>query len=380
MSSDTRTRHPQRRWSSVREFLSAIRDPFTYRPTVNAYALFGFLWGIPIPVFSVGIACWASGHPFTFETLLEHARHPIQILFLAHPVIFSIVFGAMGSVRRQKNVEIRRLVGELQRHVDELADANEKLKELDTLKNQFMANVTHELKTPLVAIRGYNEAIAEERFGPLTGKQREGLLVAIRNIDRLQGLIEELLEFERIEAGEVHPDRALFDLIPLLQATLKTFQPQIEKKRIHLRLGIPAQATVFADRERIGRVLLNLLSNAVKFSGDDAEIGVEVSAAPDRPVQITLWDRGAGIPTNAQKHLFTRFWQADGSSRRRYGGTGLGLAICKGILDAHGSLLRIESTEGRGTTVTFTLPPSDAAPAMEEPSHAQRQAAHSGGG
>lgn len=338
----------------AREFLSALRDPHSYNPFRNGYVLFGFLWGLPIPLFSCGIDMVFSGHSSLFRCLSDH---PLQILFLLHPFLFGALFGSMGTIRRRKDGEIARLLLELKRHVDDLGAANEKLKELDHLKAEFMANVTHELKTPLVAIRGYNESILEERFGPLNDKQRNGLAVSMRNIERLQKLIDELLEFERIDAGEFKLKRSDFDLIPLIHAVLQNFQPEIERKRLSVQLGLPASLFVWADRERIHHVLLNLISNAVKFSPDGSAIGINSKVDDDNEqALLAVWDRGPGIPTAAQQYLFTRFWQADGSSRRKHGGTGLGLAIVKGILEAHGSTVQIISTEGTGTVAHFDLP------------------------
>lgn len=364
-----------RRGASVREFLSALRDPLTYTPTRNTYAIFGFLWGLPIPVFSIGLHCWLAQHPPQMAMLWEH---PIHVVFLLHPFLFGIVFGAMGTVRIRKNREIKWLVDELEAHVASLAEANEKLKELDKMKTQFLANVTHELKTPLVAIRGYNESILEERFGPLTAKQRDGLTIAVRNVDRLQGLIEELLEFERIDAGAFKPDPTDFDLVPLVRSTLQNFQPQIEEKGLVVEPHLPEMLFVRADRDKIARVLLNLVSNAVKFSEKQTSIGIDATRDDGNGrAEVVVWDHGVGIPAAAQKFLFTRFWQADGSSRRRHGGTGLGLAICKGILDAHGATFRVESTEGQGTRATFSLTLAGRERMQEGPSHDERQTADS---
>jgi signal transduction histidine kinase len=342
----------------VSEFFAALRTPRTYRPFRNPYALFGFLWGLPVPVFSCCIDLWATGNAFSLSILWEH---PIHLFFLAHPILFAVVFGALGSIRHRKDREISHLVAELEHHGEELASANERLLDLDRFKAEFVANVTHELKTPLVSIRGYNEAILEERFGPLTEKQRGGLEVAVRNADRLQRLIEELLEFERIDSGTIDLAFSEFDLVPVVQATLRSFQPQVEAKRLQVSLELPDGLWVRADADRIGRVLMNLVSNAVKFAPDGAAFGVRASANGER-AHVAVWDRGPGIPESAQKNLFTRFWQADGSSRRKHGGTGLGLAIVKGIMDAHGSKIRVDSREGQGTSVQFDIPLSVAAP------------------
>jgi len=351
MSSVTDARLPRRR-TVVREYLGAFAEPRTYDLFRNRTALFGFVWGLPIPLFSCALDLWLSGHGSLGRCLSEH---PIHVVFMLHPLIFAAVFGAFGTVRRRKDRQIVHLVSELERHVAELAGANEKLKDLDRLKSHFVANVTHELKTPLVAIRGYNESILEGRFGPLTEKQRGGLEVSVRNIDRLQKLIEELLDFERIEAGALRIQVGDFDLVPVVELALEAVRPQAEAKGLRLERGLPGTLLVRADRERIAHVLLNLLSNAVKFTPEGEAIGVDAREEGGR-AQVTVWDRGSGIPAAAQKFLFTRFWQADGSSRRKHGGTGLGLAIVKGILDAHGAEIRIDSAEGAGTRASFELP------------------------
>jgi len=320
----------------------------------NAYAFYGFLWGLPMPFFSVMVDLSASGRPFAPSLLWER---PIHLVFLLYPLLLALVFGAVGAALGRMERRTADLLEALEGRAREYAEAGEKVREIDRLKGQFLANVMHELKTPLLAVRGFNEAIAEGRYGPVTDAQREGLEAAVRNVERLQRLVEELLEFERVDSGGYRPELAEFDLIPLVHEVLKTFEPQVEGKKLPVQLQLPKRLEVRADREKIGRVLLNLISNAVKFSPEGAPLGLGATVGEeDGQVLLTVWDRGPGIPTAAQKFLFTRFWQAEGPSRRRQGGTGLGLAIVKGILDAHGSTIRIVSGEGQGTAVHFTLP------------------------
>src|SRR5581483_3277294 len=151
---------------------------------------------------------------------------------------------------------------------------------------------------------------------------------------------------------------------------LSNFQPQVDEKALVTRLQVPESLKVRADYEGIRRVLLNLISNAVKFSGKGGEFGVAVRAPEGASdVEVEVWDRGPGIPEEAQRHLFTRFWQADGSSRRRHGGTGLGLAIVKGILDAHGSAAKVTSAPDSGTSIRFPLRRAPARLPLEESPH-----------
>jgi signal transduction histidine kinase len=148
-----------------------------------------------------------------------------------------------------------------------------------------------------------------------------------------------------------------FDLVPLARTVLQDLRPEIEAKRLSIQDQLPATLSVHGDPDQIGRVLVNLLSNAVKFCDEGKAVGIHAAvSAEEEQALITVWDRGPGIPTAAQKFLFTRFWQADGSASRRQGGTGLGLAIVKGILDAHHAPIRIVSSESSGTRVQFELP------------------------
>jgi len=359
---------------ALRSILQALRDPHTYDLRRNSFTLFGLIWGLPLSLFSIAIDLWVIGHPLRQE---QFWREPIHLVFLLHPILFGIIFGAVGTVYSKQDRQIAELLDEQRRHLEELASANREMKKIDELKSQFMANVTHELKTPLVSIKGYNEAILEGRFGPLTAQQRHGLAVAVRNVGRLENMILELLEFDRIESHSYLPRMTDFDLVALIRLVLTNFQPQVDEKQLAIELRLPPRLEVRADYEGIRRVLLNLLSNALKFSGKGGAIGVEVQAGPDSPqADVTVWDRGPGIPEEAKRFLFTRFWQADGSSRRRHGGTGLGLAIVKGILDAHGSTADLDSAPGSGTRIRFRLPRVPTPASLQESAYASGTAAH----
>lgn len=334
----------------VFEFVRALREPLTYQPWRNLYGAFGLLWGLPIPIFSVSIHCWATGHPFSLDFL---ARYPVHLLFAMHPLLFAVVFGAMGSVRARKDRHIGTLLASLQEKLEELREANEKLKELDRLRSEFVANVTHELKTPLVAIRGYAEMLQEGRLGPLTEKQATGLRTVLRNVDRQQQQIDDLLQIARLESGRLRADKHPFPLRPLLEGCVEMFRPQAEAKQIALGLDAP-DVRVNADRDMIGHVVTNLIANAIKFVEPGGRVDVAVRNGDGVLVRVS--DDGCGIPEEARPFIFDRFRQADGSMRRRHGGVGLGLAIVKGMLDQHGSSIEVTSEVGRGTTVEFDLP------------------------
>ncbi|OGL45373.1 MAG: hypothetical protein A2W05_11685 [Candidatus Schekmanbacteria bacterium RBG_16_38_10] len=344
--------------SQVLEFISALADRYTYNPFRNAYIIFGFIWGIPIPFFSVGIDIFVAGRVFSLQSfLMAFSEHPIHHFFAIHPIIFAIVFGTMGTVRYRKDCKIDGLINELKGNVEQLARANEKLKELDKLKSDFVANITHELKTPLVAIRGYSEMLQEGRLGNINDKQKDGLGTIIRNVDRFQKMVEDLLQLAKIDSGKLVLNKARFDIRDVVSTALIPFQPQIVGKRLNVENAFPEGDTVvYADMDKILHVLTNLISNAVKFTMQEGTIGIDIKSNSDSRVTITVWDTGCGVTEEQQKHLFERFWQADNSATRKHSGSGLGLPIVKGILDAHNSTIRVLSVPNSGSKITFDLP------------------------
>ena len=339
----------------VFEFFSALGDRRTYSPR-NSYLWFGFAWGIPVPIFALAIDLLASDTSFSFGAALEAVGgHPVHAFFLAHPLLFAVVFGALGTIRRRQDLKIESLVREQERHITDLDRANGRLRELDRLKAEFVANMTHELKTPLVSILGYNEIIADGRLGPINERQKRGLEVSLRNVQRLQTLVEEMLVSSRIDAGmiQVHPKP--FGAADLLEQAARSMDPQAARKRQRIdRVLPPTCVQALGDPEWIARVVSNLVSNAVKFSPEGAAIRVG-ARSENGSVFFFVSDEGPGIPEAFRPHLFERFRQAESGLTRSNGGTGLGLAIVKGILDAHGAAIDVQSSEGRGTTVAFKL-------------------------
>jgi signal transduction histidine kinase len=344
----------------VSEFLSALTDPRSYSLR-NAYLWFGFAWGIPVPIFGLWVDLTATRIPFSAAAAAEAvARHPIHAFFLLHPVLFAILFGALGTIRRRKDVEIESLVRLQERHIAELDRANSSLRELDRLKAEFVANMTHEFKTPLVSILGYNEMIADGRLGPVTPKQKSGLEVSLRNVRRLQGLVDEMLISSRIDAGMLQVRARPFGAGDSVEQAARLIEPIAERRRLSVVRDLPpVEVRAQGDPEWIGRALSNLLSNAVKFSPEGTRVRIGARRV-DGKVEFFVSDEGPGIPESFRPHLFERFRQAEGGLRRANGGTGLGLSIVKGILDAHNAPIDVKTAEGRGTEFAFRLPEAKA--------------------
>ena len=348
---------PHYRMAVVFEFLRAFRDPLTYSPRKNPEIVFGFLWGLPIPIFTLAIHLHASAAAWTLGASLGAIRdNPLYIALMLHPLFFAVVFGALGTMRSFRDSHIRGLLADVERHCDELGIANARLAELDRVKTEFLANVTHELKSPLVTAVGYTDRILGEHLGPVTEKQRKGLEVSKRNLVRLRGLIDEILDFSRLEAGI-----ARFAMVPInLKNVISTVAENVLLKArehgISLSIVLPETAAIIkGDNGKLMQVVVNLLDNAIKFSNENGV--VKVMLAPvGKQWHLSVADQGQGIPPDAIPKLFERFYQVDGSLSRPHNGVGLGLVIVKKIVEMHGGRIWIESVFGKGTTVHVELP------------------------
>jgi signal transduction histidine kinase len=250
----------------------------------------------------------------------------------------------------------RQLEERVARRTQELQQALQKLTELNQLKANFVANISHELRTPLVPIKSYAELMLDGGLGPLTDEQKQSLEAMTRSIGRLEGLVNNLIQFASSLTGDmllVQAPHAVTDLVTL---TLKASEAKALKKPVRLQTQLIAPLPlVLADGEKIHWVLFQLVDNAIKFTPPEGT--VTLTAEPRvTSVRLSVRDTGIGIPPERLPELFQPFHQLDGTSTRQYGGTGLGLALVKRILDAHGSQARVESKPGEGSTFWFDLP------------------------
>lgn len=242
-----------------------------------------------------------------------------------------------------------------------LEEANQELMKLDELKSNFLANISHELKAPLVSTKGYIDFILTGKLGPVSEKQNRGLSVSRDNLNHLSRLISSLLDFSKVTSGilKLHMETcSIRDLIESCVESVKVDARQNEKE-LEFTIEMPADLPlIYADADRIREVLMNLLTNAEKFTQNRGRIKVIVQphGTGDEFLVVSVMDNGIGVPKEHLNRIFTRFYQVDGSSTRKYGGTGLGLAIVKEILEAHGCKIHVESEEGIGSKFTFTLP------------------------
>ena len=222
------------------------------------------------------------------------------------------------------------------------------------MRSEFLAMVTHDLHTPLTAIKGSLEVLLQQGVGIELG--RELLGIAQKNADRLFRMASDILDLARIEAGrfEIHPEP--FDIVAGLRGMLDRMRRLAEDRGIVLSLSAPeGLPPTQADGARMDQVFANLVSNALKFTPRGGRIDVTVEESPGE-VLVAVQDSGMGIPPEHQDRIFDRFYQVPLRPGERVEGAGLGLSICKAIVEEHGGRIWVQNAPGRGSTFFFTLP------------------------
>ena len=237
-------------------------------------------------------------------------------------------------------------------------EIDEKSRQLEIesrLKSQFLANMSHELRTPLNAILGYTELILDHIYGEAPRKMSQVLERVQANGHHLLGLINDVLDLAKIEAGQLTLSLGDYSVKEVVHGVLEAVEPLAVRKGLALKADVPAQLPIaHGDERRIAQVLLNLVGNAIKFT-DAGEVAVTASAA-NGSLTVAVCDSGPGISPADQARIFDEFQQADSSTTRTKGGTGLGLAIARRIVEMHGGRIWVESALGRGSRFFFTLP------------------------
>jgi signal transduction histidine kinase len=238
-----------------------------------------------------------------------------------------------------------------------LAEQNERLREADRVKDEFVALISHDLRTPLTSITGYVELALEEE---LPDEVRGYLQVVDRNADRLLALVNDLLFVARLQAGELRLEPEDLDLAGVVEETVAALQPRAAAKRIALTYEIEGVAPVHADRGRLHQLFDNLVSNGLKFTPEGGRVHVLV-AMRNGSVHAEVSDTGIGIDPDDQQRLFERFFRTPQAVEQQVPGTGLGLYISRVIAEAHEGSLSVRSTPGRGSTFSLDLPLARAA-------------------
>lgn len=339
------------------------------------------LWVLHLPVFSrdnlVGVLGFAGLVPLTqqkvatleklatfFAIAFENASHYLQVQELSERlealneelIAQNEELNAQAEELQAQAEELQALTQELATKSAELEQKNQALEQATKAKSEFLAKMSHELRTPLNAIIGFTELILTGAAGALTPRQQEYLNDIHESSHHLLALINDILDLAKIESGKIELKMEEVDLYSPLQDALLLFTPEATKKELSLEnLVPPGEFIVMADAYRIQQVFNNLLSNAVKFTPVGGRVTI-TARRKENLVEVTVADTGIGIKAEDIPKIFEEFKQVDGSVARRYGGTGLGLAIAKKIVEMHGGTIWVESTPGKGSAFTFTLP------------------------
>ena len=236
-----------------------------------------------------------------------------------------------------------------------LSAQNERLRELDKLKDEFVSLVSHELRTPLTSIRGYIELLQDDAETPNDEQRRRYLEVVDRNSERLLELVSDLLFLAQIEAGKLRIERGQVDLSKIVDECIETSSPVADSRGVELIAKVDRVARLEGDRARLAQMLDNLVSNGLKFTESGGRVEVRLRAENGTAV-LEVEDDGVGIPADEQEHLFERFFRSSTATHNAIPGTGLGLTITKAIVERHGGRIEIDSAENAGTTVRVSLP------------------------
>jgi len=259
-----------------------------------------------------------------------------------------------GNLDTVIRIRSRDELGDLAKEFNEMAV---KLKELDNMKEAFVSNITHDLKSPLGAMKGYVDFLLKGKMGNINEKQHDALLRISENAVRLGSFISDILDYTRIKSGRVDLIKENIDMAKVIKETVRLIEPLAEKKLIILGTQVPDSPVEFmGDEKNLERVLHNLISNAIKFTPEKGQITIALEDKKKELI-VSVSDNGVGIPPEDIDSIFERFHQVkDHVKLVQTRGTGLGLAIVKGIVDAHGGKVWVESKLNKGSTFYFSLP------------------------
>lgn len=243
-----------------------------------------------------------------------------------------------------------KMLEDLQSAKEELEMVNRELKEVDESRMKFIGIASHELKTPLTAIKANIDFILSEKGGKVPGDLKSPLLTIQRNTNRIQGTMDHMLDLTRIKSGHLPIDRESISLSEVMGGYIHEIKPV--DKNLVIQVDIPEDLAVHADRNRLHDIFINLLSNAFKFTPDGGKVSVSARQV-DNKILHEIRDTGIGVSEDQLEKIFEEFYQVEGS---KYGGTGLGLSIAKRVIEAHGGKIWVESRPGKGSIFYFTLP------------------------
>lgn len=290
--------------------------------------------------------------PIILEVVTKYGEHKwaeIRNRVIKEGVVVKEIHGIARDITEQKKMR-----EELDAYHERLQRSYKELREADRLKTEFISNITHELFTPLTSIKGFAELMVDEILGEINDKQKDGFEIIIRNSDRLSRLIKELLDSTQIENDKLELILEPVSLNKIILNSVRDIELHARKKQIIIENKADSLPEITGDENRLTQVIINILSNAIKFTPEKGKITINANDEADK-IKVSISDTGIGIPEDKLPYIFDRFYQADGSSKRKFGGVGLGLWICKTIIDNHNGSIIAES-DRNGSTFHIELP------------------------
>ena len=315
-----------------------------------------------------------SLHEIVEETLRETRRRifGVAVVMLIIGFIGAIILAQMMTKPIKQMAKGAKLIGqgkldakivvkskdELESLARDLNKMSGQLKEIDQMKSDFLASVTHELKSPLTSLIMYIDLFLTGATGKLNEKAKKFLRIMERNSNRLSRFIDDLLDMAKIERGKMEVRKESLGIFPIVSETVELMKPQADEKNIEIAMNIPNNLPlVLIDGDRTRQVITNLLSNSIKFTPEKGKISIKIRD-DKKYLEVSLSDTGIGIPAEQISKIFDKFEQVREIRERVKGprGTGLGLAIVKSLVEAQGGKIWVESEVDKGSTFYFTLP------------------------
>ena len=294
-----------------------------------------------------------------FILVLMVIRRSLLPLELISKALSKVKDGVYGEKIDYKGTdEVGQLVDNFNIMSNTIKEKEELAKKTDIAKDEFLAMITHELKTPLVPIQGYSDILLGEHLGKLTDKQKERIGIIKSSSETLLGIISDLLDAQKLDLGQLRMKKEKKNIKDTINKAITSLLPESQKNNIDLSSNL-FDLEIEHDPDRIAQVITNLIKNSLTaVEPKIGKIHVSMEDLP-REIKIAIKDNGVGIPENHQRQLFKKFYQVDATLTRERGGSGLGLAICKGIIDNHLGKISVKSEINKGAEFSFTLPKSN---------------------
>jgi signal transduction histidine kinase len=285
--------------------------------------------------------------------MIRKSLHPFESITQAISKMREGVYGE--TIQYTGTDEVGQLVENFNMMSNTIKEKEEEAKKTDIAKDEFLAMITHELKTPLVPIQGYADILLSEHLGKLTVKQKERINIIKSSSETLLSIISDLLDAQKLELGQLRMAKINSGIKDTVEKGIEPLKLEAESNNIEI-ITNGENISIEHDPERISQVISNLIKNSIaSIHPNKGKIEINIEDSPNQ-VKINVKDNGIGIPKDKQKDLFKKFYQVDATLTRESGGSGLGLAICKGIIENHFGEISVNSETNQGATFSFTLP------------------------